>query len=311
MQSGDRPDMNQKKLALLAGLVAGVGSIVAGIVATVAQIGEFGPLRIVQFGRPDVIKPKRGLTIPSGDTFPVTVYEYVDKDRHITTGRTITYSFPPSYYFGLLPRPGESALTFGVHFDLATGKSWKSAPEQLLHPDADQGARAEAARRKVAATISFYGSILAKSEHLNAAKARGVVDVEDISVLSMSCYGEYHWIGSEICGFEMFEHCSRHNPMLRKKQAYPFNVAAIFARPDGMGGYDRIVECNHTDELGWCRTQEPHPVAKGFEVYFGGPNLCQVNEIVAAAKELLDRHVTEETGPREGWGKPYSAYGEK
>jgi hypothetical protein len=265
--------------------------------------------RTAESMRPDIVKPKLGMTLPRGETYPVTVYEYADRDHFIATGRTLTYSFSPAYYYNaLLPEPGASALHFLVGFDLETSGPWLKAP--LRRPGLDAERRLEASRRKVEAIISPFEHLLPESRHLEAAKARGPVAIADISTISKSCWDDYNWIGRQYCGFEMFEQCTRDNPLARAEQIYPFNSASIFARPDGRGGYDRVIECNHSSELGWCSTDLPHPIAKSFRINFGGANLCRWEQAVFAAERIFADHLTGATGPREGWGKPYGAYGE-
>src|SRR5215213_4296446 len=106
------------------GVAAAIGMTVITVGLAASQVDPFNRWRIAYLGRPDVVKPEIGYVVASGETYPVTVYEYVDRDNFIVSGRTITYSFPPSYYVDPLPRVGASVLTFGIWFDTVTGGSW-------------------------------------------------------------------------------------------------------------------------------------------------------------------------------------------
>lgn len=297
--------MYRRTYVIVAGLLVAFGVMGGGVVgAAITRIGAW-EIRFPRATRPDIIPPEIGLTIPRGNTFPVTIYEYVDQDHHIVSGRTITYSFPPAYYSGPLPRRGQSALHFAVAFDLDSGVAWSSRPEWLRLPKPGTEASVQAAGRKALITVSVISIGGPKQRDLAAAKSRGAVDIAAIPTVTVVRPREYHWIGAEYCDFEMFERSSRGNPLARQELPYPFNTAMIFAHPDGKGGYDRIIECNPVTPLGWCWTHEPHPIARDTKIYFGGSKLCKWDDVVAKATDLLRRHVTGETAAVEGWGQPY------
>ena len=118
-------------------LAIAIGIIVIAVGQAAFQRDWFSPWRTAYLARPDIVEPQVGSVIASGDTYPVTVYEYLDRDNFIVSGRTITYSFSPSYYVDPLPPPGESVLNFGIAFDADTGGSWADAPKDLREPGAD------------------------------------------------------------------------------------------------------------------------------------------------------------------------------
>jgi hypothetical protein len=297
--------------ALGLGVAMAVGMTVITVGLAASQVDPFNRWRIAYLGRPDVVKPEIGYVIPSGETYPVTVYEYVDRDNFIVSGRTITYSFPPSYYVDPLPRVGESVLSFGIWFDTVTGNSWAEAPKDLREPGPDVRKQQEAAERHAEASIYLRAPVPPRSEDLASAKNRGKVDIEDIPATTVSCPGEYRWLGTEYCGFEMFEQCSRGNLQSRNAQAYPFSDASIFAKANSEGGYKRIVKCDQTSALGWCSTKNEHQLGRDFLVYFGGAKLCEVEGVVKAASDIFSQHITAQTPPKDGWGRPHGTYGEQ
>src|SRR5262245_14003119 len=136
--------MSRRRQILLVGVVSAgflgggaVASTIASIGSTLAQI----EWRLPRPSRPDVIKPVVGIASPIGKTYPVTLYEYVDREHYIVSGRTITYGFPSAYYSSPLPRPGRSVLHFSIQFDLATGVPWTKVPKRLLQPRLDMETR--------------------------------------------------------------------------------------------------------------------------------------------------------------------------
>ncbi len=260
------------------------------------------PVKRVAFelDRPDFVKPAIGSRSPGVVDYPITMFDYTDRQHYITNGRSVSFQFPSRYYWTMLPHPDEAALLFSIGFDRQTGEPWS------LVPGASKMSLAERAKREAEVGLSVLRDILRPtSEDLKAARARGVVEPETIEERFKSCIDVFHWIGGEYCGYEMFEQCGRGTAAVRAAQDSPLDKASIFARPDGAGGYDRIVVCNQTDRHGWCRTEAPHDVVKSVKVYFGGPALCEADGVVAQANALLRKHTVKRTAARPGWGVPY------
>jgi hypothetical protein len=240
---------------------------------------------VAQPDRPDIAKPAIGTQLAENADYPVTMFQYADQEHYITNGRSVSFQFPPRYYEHLLPRRGEAALHVNIGFDRETGEPWSFVQAGLPHMSL-----AEKARRRATASLSVLGTFRPQSKDLAAARAKGVIKPDAIKQGWKSCLDVFHWLGGEYCGYEMFEQCERGTADARAAQDSPFNTASIFARPDGAGGYSRIVVCNQADKHGWCRTDAPHDIVKSVTVYFGGPALCKADDVVAQAGELLRKH---------------------
>jgi len=271
----------------------------------------FNLLRVIKSERPDRIKPYPGFVsdLTPGEDAVVKLYEYTH--TYITTGRSQTFRIEKPYGPGRGPYDGAPVFRTKMAFDLEDRTPLQRSEGVYRRKGFDRiydSVNEFEAHRQVIATLSSsspHRGFRRRLNGLKAARAEPAVKPGDIKPGPRTTGPPYHWLGRTYCGYKMFEAQDISNRLARAKQIYPFNTASVFARPDGTGGYEQVVTCNHVSRFGWCWIDELYrPINGTLRVNFGGPQLCErADEVVAAARQMFADRLIAETEPVPGWGK--------
>lgn len=217
----------------------------------------------------------------------VSMYEYVDRNKWITNGRSITLRIPTAYLtFDSALRSGpQSAISVG--FDHDTLEPWS-----VMETAAPKSQPSVLRARNVGATLSIFDRPFDQriAKELLEAKQGGP------SLL----YRDYVAVSGSFCGHDMFW-IGRARGAVTYVVSQPFDRANTFARISSTGEYDTLVRCE-TDQFGaWCRATREF---EGFPltIYFDDERLCDIDATFQKTTELLGRFVASRTAPMEGWG---------
>jgi hypothetical protein len=240
--------------------------------------------------RPDVLPPAiHGSGMKSIDMTPVdaSIYEYVNRDKWITNGRSITLRVPTAYLtFDAALRGGPQSV-ISISFDHDTLEPWP-----IIESAAPKSQSDALRTRELVATLSIFEQPFNQhiAEELFEAKQNRP------SIL----YRDYALVSGSFCGHDMFW-VGRARGNTTYVLRAPFDRANTFARISPNGDYDALVQCEADRTGAWCRATrefERFPLT----VYFDDDRLCDLEETFSRAQELLGRFVVSRTDPKEGWG---------
>lgn len=232
------------------------------------------------------------------DPVDVTIYEYTDREKWITNGRSITLRIPIAYLTFSAALSGGAQSVISIDFDYDTKEPWTrehAAVRARTEGDASgstDGSPGPVRTARMSANLSIFDRPFDKrqSDGLTAAKS-GNPDW---------FYKDYVYLDDSICGYDMFRDDNVHGVRHSSPPRYPFDEATVFARTSS-SGYDTMVECTWLGERAWCgatRTFDGFPLT----IHFDGDRLCEVDAAFARATGVLDGFVIERTAPVEGWG---------
>jgi hypothetical protein len=252
--------------------------------------------------RPDVVPPRiygSGFASSSMKTVDVSMYEYTDKVKWITNGRSITFRIPIAYLSFTAALSGGAQSHIPIDFDYETGEPWTRehfatlrAQSALEAPRSADAYASYPGLRRLGASLSIF------HRPFDEKQARGLLGAKQGN--SHWIYRHYVYVEDSICGYDMFRKDYGYGARHLRPPRYPFNKATIFARASN-NGYDTMVECTWLGDHAWCHATREFD---GFPltVYFDGSRLCDVDAVFARATEVLNGFVVQRTPPVEGWG---------
>ncbi len=270
------------------------------LLAALVALGSFALWELSK--RPDQIPPRiygSGYSTGSMTPVDVTIYEYTDRERWITNGRSITFRVPLAYFNFTTALSGGAQSEISIDFDYDTGEPWTREYFARLR---DQGA-AEAPKSSDAQTtypwLRRLGAKLSVFRHpFDEREANGLLGAK---LGNPDWYYKNHvYLDDAICDYDMYRR-RRHGAQHLTPPRYPFDRATVFARVREGKSYDTMVECTALYHHAWChatREFEGFPLT----IYFDGSRLCKVDAVFDRATEVLEGFVIQRTSPVEGWG---------
>jgi hypothetical protein len=257
-----------------------------------------------QFGkRPDQIPPHiygSGIDSSSMEPVDVTIYDYSNRDKWITNGRSVTFRIPIAYLTFDAALAGGAQAEISIDFDNETGEPWTREHFAALRTESVKDIPKSADLhttyhwlRRMSTTVSVF------HRPFDERQAKGLWGAKLGNPDWL--YKQYVYLGDSICDYDMFENTDVHGTLDLVPPRYPFNKATVFARSRNGKSYDTMVECIWLSGNTWChatRQFEGLPLT----VYFDGNRLCNVDAVFDRAAEMLEGFVVQRTAPVSGWG---------
>lgn len=266
----------------------------------------FNPVRVAVLGRPDVIDAKlygSGYSTLSMETVDLTIYEYVDRSRLITTGEGYRFRFPKANLSNTVALGGGTVQWIPLQFDIESGRPI-SVIEHEMSGNREYSYEEDIRHNTVSVRLSIGRDSRPDSGALSTARKKKTNRIPENKRRDERAKNDrYIYLEKTYAGMDMFDIAGQHSPA-RENQPYPFTDAVIFARrKTGNEEYDLIIKCNDSISFSWCGVSEPYGRATYLNIFFSGTRLYHVDEVIARARKLLDDHLIEHLPPREGWGQ--------
>lgn len=249
---------------------------------------------------PRVVVPTTGgAGMTSTDMTPIniTLHEYTDSAKWITTGRSVSFAIPEAFIEITSNLSGGAQFALNIGYDVDTGQ-----PASLWRTDEKAGANLspserfqEERRKRVSITLKVRrnGSVVRPMPEFTLAEILAGKSPAYSTALRLPP----RRLDDEYFGFDQFD--GEKNPAFYQNQRAPFERASYFARRNADGKYDTFVACVLSrHNYPYCKSNIRFDGMWDMQVGFSGQYLSSYDKLIDQARKVLTEHLVAKTPPR-------------
>ena len=221
----------------------------------------------------------------------VSLYEYYDKEKYLTTGKSISFSLPREYISYPADANGGPQLTVGLMY------------LRIASPNGDRFRPVSSIERKSGVPkeeltlhpYEFEPHTLTKNDFDKGLSPPGLSGLPGGARLSR--------VTADHCNFEVFSNIAP--PPSWQRTIYdangssnlPYKSGVAFARSIGYLKFNPVVFCTIDTRRNWFPICVVNTTFRGWpmKISFGGDKVCETDKIIAGARDFLDQHSVRET----------------